>query len=257
MRGRTAIVTGASGGVGGATAARFLAEGCKVLLTDVDERGLRARVDELGERYGDCVHGVTGDIKRPEDCERLVAAAVELFGRLDVLVNCAGVIVRGSPVEMTEKDWDFCVDINLKGTFFMCVKAIPELKKSGGNIVSVASDAGIHGIVDHAIYCASKFGVVGMSKSMALELAPEGVRVNCVCPSDIMTPMLMREAETSGKDPATHLAENLATYPQGPRARYIQPEEVANVIWFVASDEAAMMTGAAVPIDFGTSAGLW
>jgi len=99
--------------------------------------------------------------------------------------------------------------------------------------------------------------VVGLSKSLALELAPEGVRVNCVCPSDIMTPMLMHEAETSGKDPQVHLAENLAGYPQGDRARYIQPEEVANFIYFVAGDEASMMTGAAVNLDFGTSAGLW
>lgn len=257
MSARVILVTGASGGVGSATAKKFLAEGCRVLLTDVDEQGLAEKVSGLAEHYGAAAQGVAGDITNPDDCARLVAAAVERFGRLDALINCAGVIVRGDPAEMTERDWDFCVDVNLKGTFFMCSKALPELKKAGGNIVSVASDAGIHGIVDHAVYCASKFGVVGMTKSIALELAPEGVRVNCVCPSDIMTPMLMHEAETSGKDPQEHLAENLATYPQGARARYIEPAEVANVIWFVASDNAAMMTGAAVPMDFGTSAGLW
>jgi len=257
MSARVVLVTGASGGVGGATAEKFLAGGCSVLLTDVNEKGLERKVSALSQQYGNAIHGLTADITHPEDCGRLVTAAVERFGRLDVLVNCAGTIVRGDPAAMTEREWDLCVDVNLKGTFFMCSKAIPELKKTGGNIVSVASDAGIHGIVDHAIYCASKFGVVGMTKSIALELAPDGVRVNCVCPSDIMTPMLMHEAETSGKDPQQHLAENLATYPQGERARYIQPEEVAGVIWFVASDDAAMMTGAAVPMDFGTSAGLW
>lgn len=257
MDDRVILVTGASGGVGGATAEKFLNAGCHVLLTDIDERGLSDRIGELQRQYGGRVRGSTGDITSPDDCRRLVADAVAGFGRLDVLVNCAGTIVRGDPTDMTEHDWNLCIDVNLKGTFFMCAHAIPELKKAGGNIVSVASDAGVQGIVDHAIYCASKFGVVGLTKTLALELAPEGVRVNCVCPSDIMTPMLMHEAETSGRDPELHLAENLASYPQGERARYIQPEEVANVIYFVAGDEASMMTGAAVNLDFGTSAGLW
>jgi len=257
MTARVVLVTGATGGVGGATAEKFLSEGCRVLLTDINARALAEKTEDLRKQYADRVRGSVGDITRPEDCGRLVADTVNEFGRLDVLVNCAGTIVRGDPTSMTERDWELCVDVNLKGTFFMCASAIPELKKSTGNIVSVASDAGVQGIVDHAIYCASKFGVVGLTKSLALELAPEGVRVNCVCPSDIMTPMLMHEAQTSGKNPETHLAENLATYPQGNRARYIQPEEVASVIYFVAGDEASMMTGAAVNIDFGTSAGLW
>jgi len=254
---RVILITGASGGVGGATAERFLDAGCQVLMTDIDEAGLTDKVGELQRRHVDRVRGLAGDITNPVDCGRLVACAVVEFGKLDVLVNCAGTIVRGEPTTMTESDWDRCIDVNLKGTFFMCTHAIPELRKTGGNIVSVASDAGLHGIVDHAIYCASKFGVVGLTKSLALELAPEGVRANCVCPSDIMTPMLMHEAQTSGKDPEVHLAENLATYPQGARARYIQPGEVANVIYFVAGDGASVMTGAAISMDFGTTAGLW
>lgn len=257
MAARVVLVTGASGGVGGATAEKFLNEGCRVLMTDINAHALAEKLAKLQEQHADRVRESVGDITSPDDCSRLVAETVSEFGRLDVLVNCAGTIVRGDPTAMTERDWELCVDVNLKGTFFMCASAIPDLKKSVGNVVSVASDAGVHGIVDHAIYCASKFGVVGLTKSLALELAPDGVRVNCVCPSDIMTPMLMHEAQTSGKDPDAHLAENLATYPQGNRARYIQPEEVANVIYFVASDQASMMTGAAVNIDFGTSAGLW
>jgi NAD(P)-dependent dehydrogenase (short-subunit alcohol dehydrogenase family) len=257
MSNRVILITGASGGVGGATAEKFLNDGCNVLMTDVNEKGLVDKVSNLQQQHGDRAQGAAADITRPDECKRLVAETVEMFGRLDVLVNCAGTIVRGDPAEMTEHDWDFCVDVNLKGTFFMCASAIPELKKSAGNIVNVASDAGVQGIVDHAIYCASKFGVVGMTKSMALELAPDGVRANSVCPSDIMSPMLMREAESSGKDPEVHLAENLATYPQGNQSRYIQPNEVANILFFIASDEASMITGAAVNMDFGSSAGLW
>jgi NAD(P)-dependent dehydrogenase (short-subunit alcohol dehydrogenase family) len=137
----------------------------------------------------------------------------------------------------------------------MCHHAVPELKKTKGVILNIASDAGIQGFVGHAVYCASKGGVVLMSKAMALDLAPHQVRVIPVCPANIMSPMLEYEARTSGKDPDVFLNEVLADFPQGDAARFINPQEVANLLVFLASDRAEAMTGAPVHLDFGTTAG--
>jgi NAD(P)-dependent dehydrogenase (short-subunit alcohol dehydrogenase family) len=158
--------------------------------------------------------------------------------------------------DVQEEDWDFQIDVNLKGTFLMCHHAIPEMKKTRGVIINIASDAGIIGISGHAVYCASKGGVVLMSRAMALDLAPQQVRVIPVCPSNIMSPMLEYEARTSGQDPDVFFTEALADLPQGDAARFIAPKEVANLCAFLASDHAAAMTGAPVHLDFGTTAGV-
>jgi NAD(P)-dependent dehydrogenase (short-subunit alcohol dehydrogenase family) len=248
MTERAALVTGAAGGVGSAVVDQLVADGWMVGAGDLSPI----------EVTGDHIVPLLLDVTSNDSCRDAVSAVVERFGRLDLLVNSAGVIAKGFPTELTEADWDRSIDVNLKGPFLMSVAAIPALIDSNGSIANIASDAGLHGIVDHSIYCASKGGLVTMTQAMALDLAPRGVRVNAVCPSDILTPMLMFEAETSGADsPEEYLEEARLGYPQGEASRFLEPEEVARVVAFLAQRESAGITGAAISIDFGTTAGLW
>ncbi len=255
MAERVVLVTGGAGGIGRAAAERFLSQGEAVALADVDEEALEKAATELAGE-GRRVRAVRADVRSVTACEAMVASAVDAFGRLDVLVNCAGVWVEGPTERMTEAEWDRTIDVNLKGTFFVCRHAIPHLLRSEGCIVNLSSDAGLVGTSETAIYCASKGGVSLLTKALAMELAPKGVRVNAVCPNDVDTPMLAGQArDYGGGDPEGYLSALLAKYPQGPRARFIRPEEVAALIAFLASPEAAPITGACIPIDFGSTAG--
>lgn len=236
---RAVLITGGAGGMGRAIAARFASMGDSVVSADLRDADVIADVTNVG------------------DCERMISEAVARYGKLDVLVCAAGVWVEGVTAEMTEEQWDRTVDVNLKGTFFACRFAIPELMRSQGCIAMISSDYGLVGGPGTSIYNASKFGVNGIAKSLALELAPHGVRVNSICPTDVDTPMLAGQArDYGGGDPAGYLEKLRATLPQGPeRARFIRAEEVAAVVAFLCSEEAAPITGACVPVDWGVTAG--
>jgi len=250
MSGRVALVTGGASGIGLATAHRLAADGFDLALADVDAGGLQAATDELPGALA-----VPTDVRSFDACAAAVAAAVEQFGRLDALVNCAGVWVEGPTDTMTEADWDRVVDVNLKGTFQMCRHAIPALESTGGCIVNVSSDAGLWGNKGAAIYSASKGGVTVLSKALAVELAERRIRVNAVCPGDVDSPMIRYQAETfGGGDPEGYLAKLLEAYPQRP-PRFIRPDEVAELIAFLCSERATPITGAAISIDFGLTAG--
>ncbi len=254
-RGRTILITGGSGGMGRATADLFLEAGGNVALADIDAQRLAA-YGEANRAAGDRLLAVTADVTRVADCERMVAATLARFGQLDVLINAAGVWVEGPSDEATEAEWDRTIDINLKGTFFACRYAIPALEKTSGVILNIASDAGLLGNAGAAIYCASKGGVVLLTKAMARELAPRGVRINAICPCDVETPMLEFQAATyGGGDPDGYRKRLLSIYPQGDRARFVRPEEVAEFVFQMASPKLAPVTGAALSIDFGTTAG--
>jgi NAD(P)-dependent dehydrogenase (short-subunit alcohol dehydrogenase family) len=249
---RIVLVTGGAGGIGTAVAERFLQLGDTVVLADRSPEGLETAVAALPG----AVTSVVADVSVVGDCDRMVAQAVETAGRLDVLVNCAGVWVEGPTATMTEEQWDRTIDVNLKGTFFACRAAIPHLQRTEGCIVNMSSDSGIGGNPGCAIYNASKFGVNGLTASLGLELAPLGVRVNAVCPADVDTPMLAGQArDFGGGDEQGYLDALLAKYPAGRRARFVRPQEVAALVAFLASEEAAPITAACIPIEFGTTAG--
>lgn len=252
-QGKVALITGAAGGMGLAIARRFRAAGAAVAIADIRADRLAEAQALLGEALPLAVP-LEVDVARVEDCARMVAETLAAFGRLDLLVNAAGVWVEGEAAAATEAEWDRCLDINLKGTFFACRHAIPALIDSGGQIVNLASDAGLIGNSGAAIYCASKGGVVLLTKALALELAPQGVRVNALCPADVETPMLAFQAERyGGGDPEGYLARLRQVYPQGERQRFIRPEEVADYLFAIAG--LPPITGAALQIDFGTTAG--
>jgi len=244
------LVSGAGGGIGAATVRRFAAAGWEVVALDLDEAAL-GRLAGPG-----LVARLQGDVRTAAACRALVERAVAAAGRLDALVNAAGVWREGPVEECSEADFDAVVDVNLKGTFFMCSAAIPHLKATQGAIVNISSDAGHHGNLGAAAYCASKGGVTIFTKALALELAPHGVRANVVSPGDVDTPMLRFQAERyGGGDPQAYLTGLLDKYPQGARARFIRAEEVAELVYFLCSPAAAAITGADMAIDQGYSAG--
>jgi NAD(P)-dependent dehydrogenase (short-subunit alcohol dehydrogenase family) len=245
---RVVLITGGAGGIGRAAGRRFAAAGDIVVLADRSAEALSALEPSFDT--------IVADVSVVADCERMLSETVARHSRLDVLVNCAGVWVEGPTATMTEEQWDRTIDVNLKGTFFACRFAIPHLERTEGCIVNLSSDAGLVGTVETAIYGASKGGVSLFTKSLGLELAPKGVRVNAVCPNDVDTPMLAGQArDYGGGDPGGYLAALLAKYPQKERARFIHPDEVAALIFYLASKEAAPITGACIAIDFGSTAG--
>lgn len=254
FNGKSVLITGGSGGMGRAAAAGFLREGASVVIADIDAAGIESAV--AGLRSLGPVSGIRTDVTRAGDCRAAIDAAVARHGKLDVLVNGAGIWVEGPAQDVAEADWDRAIDINLKGTFFCCRHAIPALVESQGCIVNIISDAGLMGYANTSVYCASKGGVTLLTKSLGLELAPQGVRVNGVCPCDVDTPMIEFQAQAyGGGDPAGYKRKLLALYPQGARARFATAEEVAALILFLASDAAAPITAACLPIDFGLTAG--
>ncbi len=242
---RTVLVTGAASGIGAACAARFAADGWATV--GFDRREATA-----------CEVAVVGDVSVVADCDRAVHDAVTRTGRLDAVVNAAGVWTEGPAELTTEAEWDRVLAINLKGTFFVCRAAIEPLRATHGAIVNISSDAGIQGNAGAAVYCASKGGVSVLTKALALELAPSGVRVNAVCPGDVDTPMLAGQAADHGDgDPQAYLARLRDQYPAGPATRFVEPTEVAELIWYLCQPPARAITGANLSIDNGLSAGVW
>jgi NAD(P)-dependent dehydrogenase (short-subunit alcohol dehydrogenase family) len=248
---KVVVVTGAGSGIGRATALAFGREGAKVVAADIDAASAQAAAEQIKAAGGQS-EPLQVDVSVAADVERMVTTTVERFGRLDVLVNNAGVVFLQHLPEVPEEEWDRLMSINLKGVYLGCKYAVPQMIRQGqGVIVNTASIAGLHGYSAHTAYGAAKGGVVQLTKALAVESARKGVRVNCVCPSTIDTPMLDKDARRN-RDKATFLQMAAKASPMG---RIGQPEEVAAAILFLASDEASYITGVALPVDGGMWAG--
>jgi NAD(P)-dependent dehydrogenase (short-subunit alcohol dehydrogenase family) len=247
--GKLVLITGSSRGIGRATARAFLKLGARVAINGRTERSVMAAIRELGG--GDRLVQAPGDVGTLAGCKSAVKAAVDGLGALDVLVNSAGVCVSASIEDSDENLWDRTLDINLKGAFFCSQMALKALRLSRGVIVNVASDAGLLGERNLCVYCASKGGVVNLTRAMALELAPE-VRVNCVCPGYVDTDMVRRDYIEKAQDPCT-TEQRLKEF--APMKRIATPEEIGRAIVYLSSSHAGFITGAALQIDGGTTAG--
>ena len=247
--GKRVLVTGSSRGIGQAVARQFFQSGAQVAVNGRTPDSTAAGMAALGD--SDRLVAAPGDVSSVAGCEAVVAAAVEGLGGLDILVNSAGVAFFLPLEDSDEAVWDATLDTNLKGTFFCMRAAAGPLRDSGGNIVNVASDAGLIGEKGLSVYCASKGGVVNLTRAMALELAPT-VRVNCVCPGYVDTDMVRRDGIDQADDPQ---AAQQAIVDYAPLKRISKPAEIAKAIAYLAGEDALFITGSALQIDGGSTAG--
>jgi NAD(P)-dependent dehydrogenase (short-subunit alcohol dehydrogenase family) len=248
LKNKVALITGAKSGIGLATAKRFASEGAKVILSDIKEASKETKKIRQGGGEA-CFFPV--DVSKIREVEAVFEKVIKAYGCLDILINNAGIELAKTVTETTLEEWDHLMDVNLKGVFLCSKAAIPLMKSRGGGIiVNVASELGLVGGAEIAAYCASKGGVVQLSRAMAIDHASDHIRVNCVCPGPVDT-LLLRKILKSSKNPKQereHIINSI------PLRRIAKPEEIANVILFLASDESSFMTGAAVAVDGGWTA---
>ena len=243
---KTAIVTGAASGIGRAVAVRLAAEGARVLIGDRDADGLA----ETAAAIGEAASAIALDVADEASCRSIVESAVGAHGGLDVLCNIAGVLDFGRFADVDRSRWDRVISVNLTGVYQMCRAAMPHLVTRRGNIVNMASAAGLVGVAYNSAYTASKHGVVGLTKALALEFSKEGVRVNAVCPGGVKTPML-EQAPPENIDWA--MVMRSASWLDG--GEMSEPSDIADTVAFLASGEARKITGAAISVDGGQVAG--
>ena len=251
--GKVSVITGVASGIGRATALAFARAGALVVGGDQDEVGGRETARLISDATGVTIVFLPTDVTSGHEVARLIQTAVDAHGHLDALFNNVGVnLVRMVP-DVTEEEWDATIDTNLKSVFLGCKFAIPHLARAGGGaIVNNASNAGIIGRPGDPVYCASKHGIIGLTRSLALGHGPQGIRVNAICPGPIETPMI-KAMRANAPDTAA-FDRNVAG--QTALKRIGTADEVADLVAFLCSDSARNITGAAIPIDGGKAAGI-
>lgn len=243
LKNKIAIVTGSGRGIGKSIVIELAKEGAKVIVSDIDIKECRNVCDEIKKIGSDAI-AVKCDVSKKSDVDAMIKKAIQKFQKIDILINNAGVVLMKPFVEMTEKDWDFVLDINLKGVF-LCTNAVAKkmIKQKGGKIISIASIAGKVGFMNTSAYCASKAGIINLTRELALELSPCNINVNAVAPGVIATKM----TEDMLKDKKTKEVL-LASTPLG---RVGQPEEIGKAVVFLASDDSSFITGHTLVVDGG------
>jgi len=251
LKGRVALITGGTSGIGGATAVRFAKEGALVAITGRNaERGDDV-VQSIIASGGEALF-IQADVRFADECRRAVDETLERFGKIDVLFNNAGVFHPKTIPECTEEEWDETIDSSLKGAFLMSKYVLPSMIEQGsGSIIHTSSGWGILGGDQAAAYCAAKGGLIVMAKAMAIDHGPAGIRVNCVCPGDVLTPMLPEDAAKRGMS----WDEYAAGANDRPLGRIGTADEIADAVLFLASDESSFVTGEALVVDGGGVAG--
>lgn len=248
---KVALITGGNSGIGKATAILFAKEGARVCLTGRNETRCKKVIEEINEGGGQAIY-VIADVRSSDECQKTVETTMKAFGQLDILFNNAGVYFPNNAVDCSEEEWNLTIDINLKGTFLMSKFVLPHMvAQKSGVIINNGSGWGIVGGNEGVSYCASKGGVVLMTKAMAIDHATQGIRVNCLCPGDVETPMLDEDARMRGMTWEEYHEQAVAQRPMG---RIGTPEEIAKAALFLASDDSSFMTGATLVIDGGGTA---
>lgn len=240
LENKIAIITGASSGIGLATAKKFLSEGAKVVLADINQETGEKAAEEL-----DCLF-IKTDVSKCEDIQNLINKTVERYGRLDIMINNAGIAEMGSALDCSEETFDKVIAVNLRSVFMGIKYAALQMKSRGGVILNTSSIAGLVGFNGAIAYCASKGGIIQLTKAASLDLAPFKIRVNAIAPAVIKTAM------TKGYTDDPNYSQVFLD--KTPLGRFGEPEEVANLFCFLASDEASYITGSTYPVDGGWTA---
>ena len=243
LDGKAAVVTGAASGIGAASALRFAAEGARVIVADIRLALAEEVASEIIARGG-IASAVEVDVRHADAVEQMIERCVALYGRIDVLFNNAGTLRPGTAVELSLKDWDLVMAVNVRSVFLGAKFAIPHMRSQGsGSIINTASVSGLEGDVGAVVYSASKAAVINLTRALSTDHAPEGIRVNAICPGTIATPPVQRAMADA------HARE---AYSQAHALRRLgRPEEIANAAVWLASDEASFVTGEALVVDGG------
>jgi NAD(P)-dependent dehydrogenase (short-subunit alcohol dehydrogenase family) len=243
LQNKIAIITGAGSGIGRGIALAFIKEGAKVVVADWSEEGGKETVEQIKKKNGEAIF-VKTDISKTNDVEQLVKTCLDKFGRVDILVNNAGIYRTYNVHEMSEEDWDETINVNLKSVFLNSKEVISGmLKQDRGKIVNIASIAGLVGFAQSGVYCASKGGIIALTKEMALEYAPKKINVNCICPGVIKTAMTKDMID----DPTTKQFLKSST----PYPRLGEPEDIAMAAVYLASNESDFVNGEVLVVDGG------
>jgi NAD(P)-dependent dehydrogenase (short-subunit alcohol dehydrogenase family) len=251
LEGRVALITGGNSGIGRATAVLLASEGAAVVLTGRNRERGEQIAQAINEDGGKAMF-IRSDVRVADECRRAVERTLERFGRIDVLFNNAGVFHPKTVPDCTEQEWDETIDSSLKGAFLMSKYALPSMIERGsGSIIHTSSGWGVLGGDRAAAYCAAKGGLIVMAKAMAIDHGPDGIRVNCVCPGDVETPMLPDDAKKRGMP----WKDYLAGASERPLGRIGTAGEIARAVLFLASDDSSFVTGEALVVDGGGIAG--
>lgn len=247
LAGKTAMVTGAGSGIGRGIALRLAEMGARVAVADRNAEGADATTDSIRQKGGTALT-VACDVRSQQSCREATEQALAAFQRVDILCNNAGIIVRKDAVSLSEEEWDSVVNVTLKGVYLLSHEVLPHMIRNGGGvIINTGSGWSLKGGPKAVAYCAAKAGVVNLTRAMAIDHGRHGIRVNCVCPGDIDTPMLASERQQLNEDPVKFANEAA----NRPLHRVGTPEDVANAVLFLASEMAQWITGASLVVDGG------
>ena len=244
LEGKVAVVTGGGSGIGRGICLRLSELGAYVAALDIDETKARGTVEEINAG----AIALQCDVSNAGECSRAVESVIQKCGKIDILCNCAGIAIRKDVVELTEEEWDRALDVTLKGIYLLSREVIPHMiRNGGGSIINIGSGWSLKGGPRAASYCAAKGGTVNLTRAMAIDHGKHNIRVNCVCPGDVDTPMLRNECDQLGENVQTFMQEAA----NRPLARVGTPDDIANAVLFLASPMASWITGAALVVDGG------
>lgn len=247
LEGRVAMVTGGASGIGRGIALRLTEMGCAVAVLDKNEQGAGATANSISQERGRAL-ALACDVTSRQDCRRATEQTIAAFGQVDILCNNAGIVVRKDVLALEEDEWDAVLEVTLKGVYLLSHEVVPHMIRRGrGAVINTGSGWSLKGGPKAAAYCAAKAGVLNLTRAMAIDYGKNNVRVNCVCPGDVETPMLAGECQQLGAEREEFMRE-AASRPLG---RVGTPEDVADAVLFLASDMARWITGACLVVDGG------
>jgi len=247
LEGKVAVVSGAASGIGQGIALALAQMGARIGVLDIDQGKAKQTAEQIRGQAGDALP-LPCDVRSAADCRRAVSPIIDQWGQIDILCNCAGIAIRKDIVELTEEEWDRALDVTLKGIFLLSREVVPHMiRNGGGSIINIGSGWSLKGGPRAASYCAAKGGAVNLTRAMAIDHGKHNIRVNCICPGDVDTPMLHSECAQLGEDAQAFMKEAA----NRPLARVGTPQDVAHAVLFLASPMSTWITGAALVVDGG------